>query len=61
VYRKSVLGAMNQVLSSGGRKISDVFARCRVKYIRLEADQLTNLNTMAEYEGFREKYGAKIY
>ena len=53
VYRKSALGAINEVLSSGGRKISDVFSRCRVKYIELgEVEWFTNLNTMAEYEEF---------
>ncbi len=57
VYRKSTLEAINKVLLSGGRKISDLFARCRVKYIKLGAPQwFTNLNTMAEYEEFREKY-----
>jgi len=56
VYRKSALKAINKVLSSGGRKISDVFDRCRVKYIELEARGLTNLNTMTEYEEFQKKY-----
>ena len=56
VYRKSVLKAINEVLSSGGRKISDVFARCRVKYIKLEARGFTNLNTIKEYEEFQKKY-----
>jgi len=56
VYRKSALKAINGVLSSGGRKISDVFDRCRVKYIELEARGLTNLNTMTEYEEFQKKY-----
>jgi len=66
VYRKSALGAINEVLSSGGRKISDVFSRCRVKYIELAPDQvggaewLTNLNTMAEYEEYRKRYDAQI-
>lgn len=55
VYRKSALGVINKVLSSGGRKISDLFARCRVKYIELEARQFTNLNTMADFEEFQEK------
>jgi len=59
VYRKSALEAVNEVLDAGGRKISDVFARCRVKYIELEAGQLTNLNTMAEYEEFRKKFGVR--
>jgi len=56
VYRKSALKAINEVLSSGGRKISDVFARCRVKYIEMEARGFTNLNTITEYEEFQKKY-----
>ena len=55
VYCKSALKAINAVLSSGGRKISDVFGRCRVKYIELDAEWLVNLNTMAEYEAFQER------
>jgi len=57
VYGKSVLGAMNDVLSSGGRKISDIFGQCRVKYVKLEARQFINLNTVDEYGEFRKKYG----
>jgi molybdopterin-guanine dinucleotide biosynthesis protein A len=60
VYRKSSLETINALLSSGTRKISDVFAQCRVKYIKLKKEQLTNLNTMAEYEEFKEKYDAKV-
>jgi molybdopterin-guanine dinucleotide biosynthesis protein A len=60
VYRKSVIETINQVLLSGVRKISDSFAECKVKYIKLKTNQLTNLNTMAEYEEFREKYDAKV-
>jgi len=56
VYRKSALGAINAVLSSGGRKVSDIFGRCRVKYIKLEARQFANLNTMVDFEEFQEKY-----
>ena len=57
VYRKSALEAINEVLSSGGRKISDIFSRCRVKYIKLDVPEwLTNLNTMSEYEEFQKKY-----
>jgi molybdopterin-guanine dinucleotide biosynthesis protein A len=55
VYRKSALKAINEVLSSGGRKISDVFALCNVKKVDIEAG-LTNLNTMAEYEEFRKNH-----
>lgn len=54
VYKKSTLKAINEVLSSGGRKISDVFALCRVKYVKLRAEQLININTMDEYEEFRK-------
>ncbi len=56
VYRKSALKAINEVLSSGGRKISDVFAQCRVKYIEMQARGFTNLNTIKEYEEFQKKY-----
>jgi len=51
IYRKSTLKIINKVLSSGRRKISDVFALCRVKYFESGAN-LVNLNTMAEYEEF---------
>jgi len=54
VYRKSALGAINHVLSSGGRKISDAFDLCRVKYVKLGAN-MANLNTMADYEEFQEE------
>jgi len=56
VYRRSALGAINKVLSSGGHKISDVFALCKVEYVKLDGAQwLVNINTMAEYEEFRKK------
>jgi len=57
VYCKSALEAINEVLRTGGRKISDVFTRCKVGYIELEADCFANLNTRAEYEEFCKKYG----
>jgi molybdopterin-guanine dinucleotide biosynthesis protein A len=60
VYRRSSLEAINEVLSSGTRKVSDAFAHCKVKYIKLNTNQLTNLNTMAEYEEFRERHDAKV-
>jgi molybdenum cofactor guanylyltransferase len=60
VYRKSVLKAVKQVLSSGKRKISDVFPLCRVKFIELQAEQFANLNTMGEYEEFRKRYEAQV-
>ena len=59
VYRKSALEAINKVLSSGGRKISDVFELCKVKNIELWAS-LVNLNTMAEYEEFRKNLQYKV-
>ena len=57
VYNKSALEAINEVLRTGGRKISDVFTRCKVRYIELKADSFANLNTRAEYEEFCKKYG----
>ena len=61
VYRKNALGAMNKVLSSGGRKIAEVFTLCRVKYVELDdPGWLVNLNTKAEYEEFRKKQQKSI-
>jgi molybdopterin-guanine dinucleotide biosynthesis protein A len=60
IYNKSALKSINQVLSSRKRKISDAFAHCKVKYIKLKAKQLTNLNTTEEYEKFRKKYDAQV-
>ena len=59
VYRKSALIAINKVLTSGMRKISDVFDLCKVKKVELEAE-LVNLNTMTEYEEFRKNLQYKI-
>lgn len=53
VYRKSALLAIDEALRADRRKISDVFARCRVKHIELETE-LMNLNTVQEYEQFRQ-------
>jgi molybdopterin-guanine dinucleotide biosynthesis protein A len=55
VYRKSALPAIDEVLRTGRRKISDVFARCRVKHIELGIE-LMNLNTMQEYERFQQSH-----
>jgi len=56
IYRKTALEAINKVLSSGKRKITDVFTLCTVKHIELDdADWLINLNTMADYEEFHKK------
>jgi molybdopterin-guanine dinucleotide biosynthesis protein A len=59
VYRKSALRAIDRVLSSGGRKISDIFSLCTVKHAELEAS-LANLNTMADYEDFQRKAGNQV-
>jgi len=56
IYRKTALEAINEALSSGKRKISDVFTLCTVKHIELDdTDWLVNLNTMADYEEFQRK------
>ena len=61
IYRKSALEAINKALSSGKRKITDVFPLCRVKYIELDdADRLINLNTMAEYEEFQKNLSNEV-
>jgi molybdopterin-guanine dinucleotide biosynthesis protein A len=53
IYRKSLLGTITRVLSSGGRKISSIFPLCKVKRIELiDADWLVNLNKPAEYEKY---------
>jgi len=56
VYRKSALDAIKRRLRKGGRKISEVFDKCEVKYIDLrKADWLININTLAEYEEFQKR------
>jgi len=60
VYHKGVLGAINEVLSSGGRKISNIFERCKVRFIKLEAEQYANLNTMAEFKEFQEEHDDEV-
>jgi len=59
IYRKSALEAINKVLVSGGRKISDVFDLCKVRKVDLGAS-LVNLNTMAEYEEFRKSHDDEV-
>ncbi|MDO8303688.1 MAG: NTP transferase domain-containing protein [Sedimentisphaerales bacterium] len=54
IYRKSVVPAINNVLSAGGRKIRDFFDQCKVKYIPLDAENFANLNTITEYKKFKE-------
>ena len=61
VYRKSSLKAINKVLSSGGRKISDVFELCKVRTIEMgDEDWLVNLNTVAGYEEYKSKNCGKF-
>lgn len=56
VYRKSVRQCMNEVLALGGRRISDIYGRCKVRFMELDdAGWFANLNTMADYEGFRSR------
>ena len=56
VYHKNVIEVMQKVLSAGGRKISDVFSQCSVRYIKLEAKRFMNINTEAQYQQFRAEY-----
>jgi molybdopterin-guanine dinucleotide biosynthesis protein A len=61
IYCKSALEPINEVLSSGRRKISDVFSRCKVRYIEPPLQEwFANLNTMDEYEEFRKKHDVSI-
>ena len=55
-YSKNTLKAINKALTSGKRKIRDVFTLCTVKYFEMkDADWLINLNTMVEFEEFQRK------
>jgi len=61
VYRKSALEAINKTLSSGKRKIADVFNLCKVEYFELDdTDRLLNLNTMTEYEEYQKTHSDKV-
>jgi molybdopterin-guanine dinucleotide biosynthesis protein A len=60
IYNKSALKGINKVLSAGKRKISDAFGHCRIKYINLKTEELTNINTMEDYEKFRQQYDAQV-
>jgi len=53
VYRKSILKTMNEALSSGDRKVSEVLRRCKIKYIEVsDAPWFRNINTMKDYEAY---------
>ncbi|MEJ2703581.1 MAG: molybdenum cofactor guanylyltransferase [Sedimentisphaerales bacterium] len=56
VYRKHAIQTVNQALSWGHRKISQVFSLCNVEYIELETD-IPNINTTAEYEELKQQLG----
>jgi len=57
VYSKNALNAINDVLNGPGRKISDVFANCKVKFLKIGTpDLFMNINTKTEYDEFRKKY-----
>ncbi|HUT28618.1 MAG TPA: NTP transferase domain-containing protein [Sedimentisphaerales bacterium] len=57
VYKKSVLGAMEQALSSGKTRVMDGLSACDVKYLDLAADeQPKNINTMSDYRQFLERH-----
>ncbi len=59
VYRRGLADAMFAVLAEGRRRIVDVFEHCRVERFALEddfrLDRLFNLNTPAEYQGYRDR------
>ena len=55
VYRKSILGLLENALSAGKTKIIDPLVDCKVKYIDFSESQiqaLANLNTMDDYHKF---------
>ena len=62
VYRKGILDTANELLSSGKRRIAEMFSRCRVRYIDLsDTEQIKNLNTMNDYlEFLRRQNGAAV-
>lgn len=55
VYRKSALGAMHEILSSGERRVRAVFDRCKVKYFDMSDAKWRNINTMEEYQAYVQK------
>ena len=53
MYRKSALGAIEEVLHSGERRLRRVFDRCDTRYVDLEPGrEPVNLNTVDAYEQF---------
>jgi molybdenum cofactor guanylyltransferase len=56
IYRKSVQPGINEVLAFGGRRISHLYGLCQVHFMELDdTGWFANLNTMADYQGFRSR------
>ncbi len=53
VYNKSVISRINTLLSSGIRKIIDLYPLCKTKFLILQKeDNLLNINTPEDYKHF---------
>ena len=53
VYKKSTLAAIDRSIAAGNYRIIDPIGDCKVNYIDLSsAGQLTNLNTMKDYNKY---------
>ena len=56
VYRKSARRYIEEALESGARRLSYLYAFCKVRFFELDdADWYANLNTMDDYEQFRSR------
>ncbi len=56
VYRNSVHQHANDVLALGGRRVCRIYDLCKVQFMELDdTGWFANLNTMADYQGFRSK------
>jgi molybdopterin-guanine dinucleotide biosynthesis protein A len=52
-YRKRIVEVIYKTLSSGKRKITEVFPLCTVKHFEMDyTDWLMNINTKTEYEEY---------
>lgn len=55
VYRKSILGVFNDLLSTGERKIDKAYDLCKVSYHQLDnTGLLKNINTLKDYRRLLE-------
>jgi len=52
IYRKSLLDPIEKSLAASNNRIMDALRNCKVKHIKLPASELTNINTIADYEQF---------